>query len=303
MRNLRRFLLVCFALSLILAHLFNPTWANSASSVGSTITPIRYWNGTEARDRYEFALLLLALNKTSENSPAYHISRLDDDLGSDRARHELAKGDLINVYASPHRDKAGPIEQGIIQIPIPLLKGLLGYRSLVVRKQDLSVFSQVQSIRGLRGLRIGQGRGWPDVAIYKHNGFEVMDEGLFSNLFAMLELGRFDCLPLGVVEADATLAAFDGAKRGLVVEPNITLYYPWPVLFHVSGKHPELAARIERGLEMALADGSFDRLFDQHYGELVNFLRNKNDRILVLNNPTLPHTMGLKEPQLTALGL
>lgn len=278
-------------------------WPISPVCSANDITPIRYWNGTAARDQYEIALLQLALAKTSSDYPPYHLTRLEADLGSDRARHELARGELINVYASPYRIKTGPIEAQIIQIPIPLLKGLLGYRELIVRRSDLAQFSAVKEIDDLRPLVVGQGRGWPDVAIYKHNGFKVMDEGLFDNLFAMLELGRFDCFPLGIIEAQNTLQLYGGEGRGLAIVPDLRVYYPWPVFYHVSSRSPELAQRIEEGLKLAVADGSFDALFLHHYGELVEELKFQNNRTIVLENPSIRESIGLSEPQLTALGL
>ncbi|MDO6424010.1 hypothetical protein [Saccharophagus degradans] len=267
------------------------------------VMQIRYWNGTAARDSYELALLLLALDKTAADYPPFNITRLEADLGSDRARHELARGELINIYAAPYRARVGEVETQIVQVPNPLLKGLLGYRNLIIREKDLARFEQISNKEELKPILIGQGRSWPDVAIYRHNGLQVMDEGLFSNLFAMLSLGRFDCLPLGVVEAKATLAAFDGDKLDLTIAPDLLLYYPWPVLFQISGKHPLLAERVTKGLALAAKDGSFDALFDHYYGELVEQLREQESKMIVLENPTLKEKMGLQEPQLTALGL
>lgn len=297
-RNLSLFFRATIGLYLLGSGVIFTGYAHAAEPM-----QIRYWNATDARDKYEVALLLLALDKTAADYPAYNLSRLDDDLGSDRARHELARGELINLYASPYRAAEGNVESKIIQIPIPLLKGLLGYRNLVIRKKDASEFERVATLADLQQKVVGQGRGWPDVAIYRHNGLKVMDEGLFSNLFAMLSLERFDCLPLGVVEAQAMLDEYGGDEKGLVVAKDLTVYYPWPVLFQVSAKQPLLAERITKGLLLAMQDGSMDALFEFHYGELVAGLKQNESRMIVLENPILKQQMGLQEPQLTALGL
>ena len=47
----------------------------------------------------------------------------------------------------------------------------------------------------------------------------------------------------------------------LVMEENLMLYYPSPFYFFVNHNNSALADRIERGLRIAIEDGSFDELF------------------------------------------
>jgi hypothetical protein len=50
-------------------------------------------------------------------------------------------------------------------------------------------------------------------------------------------------------------------REGLAELPGLALQYRQPVYFFVGRHRPELAERLERGLALAAADGSFDALF------------------------------------------
>jgi hypothetical protein len=51
------------------------------------------------------------------------------------------------------------------------------------------------------------------------------------------------------------------ANKGLVIEESLLLNYPSPIYFFVNKNDKALADRIERGLTIAISDGSFDELF------------------------------------------
>ena len=50
----------------------------------------------------------------------------------------------------------------------------------------------------------------------------------------------------------------------LVIEPNLMLVYPAPIYFCKQKKNAKLARRIKKGLDLAIEDGSFDKLFYDH---------------------------------------
>ncbi|UUY06643.1 hypothetical protein LRS11_12305 [Pseudomonas sp. J452] len=52
------------------------------------------------------------------------------------------------------------------------------------------------------------------------------------------------------------------------------------------------------GMQLALADGSFDRLFMQHYGANLQQVNFAERRVLELDNPLLPRATPLQQREL-----
>lgn len=267
----------------------------------------RYWDWgmTPLRDDYQFAALKLALEKTIPDYGRYDIIRRQETLSRTRAQREIARGEFINIHASPLRpiiteqDRREQTEESI-PIKVPLMKSLLGYRSLIIRRADYEKFNKITTADQLKGLVAGQGRGWTDITIYEHNGYAVKGEAEYFTLFSMLLAKRFDYIPLSVIEVNGALSRFEQYSDSLMVLPDVMLYYPLPTLFHVSAKHPRLAARVERGLQLAQKDGSLDALFEQYFAGEIQLMHRKNLRVFVMENPAVPTDMGLDTPLMLA---
>jgi hypothetical protein len=250
-------------------------------------TVIRHLRGEvpdDTRNAYFLAMLQLALEKTAEQGD-FQLQPAAEAMPQSRALQRLSDNDGIDVVwsmTSIDREKQNR------PIRIPLLKGLMGYRLLIIRAEDQSWFRRVQTIDQLRELRAGQGHDWPDTEILRANGLAVEGAVDYDGLFRMLQLGRFDYLPRAINEPWEELALRPG--RGLAVEEGLMLYYPTAEYFFVHRDNNALADRIELGLRRAIADGSFDKLFREHpvnanaFGK-ANILKR---RIIRLDNPLLP---------------
>ena len=260
-------------------------------------TVIRHLRGEvpdDTRNAYFLAVLQLALEKTADQGNIA-LQPASEAMTQSRALQRLSEGDGIDVVwsmTSIEREKQNR------PIRIPLLKGLMGYRLLIIRAEDQSWFRRVQTIDQLRELRAGQGHDWPDTEILRANGLAVEATVDYDSLFRMLQLGRFDYLPRAVNEPWEELALRPG--RGLAVEEGLMLYYPTAEYFFVHRDNDALAERIELGLRRALADGSFDKLFREHpvnanaFGK-ANILKR---RIIRLDNPLLPPETPFDQPGL-----
>ena len=265
----------------------------------------RYWDWgiTPQRDDYQVAILKLALEKTRSTHGDYKIERKLETLSRSRAHRAIAQGEFLNIHASPLRpllteqDRREQMEESI-PVKIPLMKSLLGYRSLIIRRRDYEQFSEITDAAKLKSLVAGQGRGWTDISIYEHNKYQVRCDAEYFTLFSMLLAGRFDYIPLSVIEVNGALSRFEQYSDSLMVLPDLMLYYPLPTLFHVSARHPALADRLEHGLTQARQDGSLDRLFEQHFSEQVQQMKSARLRVFVLENPGVPTEMGLDQPLL-----
>lgn len=279
MRGLITSAMVCLALLAGLAH------AGPAA--------IRYWDWgrTPKRDDYQFAVLRLALDKSTARYGAYDLTRVVADYSTLRSRQEVSEGTTVNVQAGPWRplSQADPSDRRIA-VNVPIMAGLLGYRFLLIRKEDLARFDAVRQAADLKTMVAGQGRLWAELGLYRRNGYRVMDSGNINTLIAMLASRRFDYLPMSVTEAGTALTLHPELADRLTVAPNLMISYPLPTVFYVSARYPELAARLEHGLKMASRDGSLDGLlhdyFDQEIASLAAVTRHFSMR-----DPAVPRQL------------
>ena len=104
----------------------------------------------------------------------------------------------------------------------------------------------------------------------------------------MLSYKRFDYFPRGVNEIWEEVRTH--RNQGLIVEKTLLLKYPAPIYFFVNKRNVELAKRLEKGLRLAIQDGSFDRLFLNHPSNrpIFELAQMKKRRIFLLKNPLLP---------------
>ena len=263
----------------------------------SAETVIRHLSGEsalDARNEYFLAMLELALEKTSDQGD-WTLQPADQVMPQSLALQRLSNNDGIDVVwsmTSIEREKQNRA------IRIPLMKGLMGYRLLIIRTEDQQWFRRLPTIDELRELRAGQGHDWPDTEILRANGLAVEGEEEYDSLFSLLQQGRFDYLPRAINEPWEELAA--RPNMDLMVEQGLLLYYPTAEYFFVSRQNTALAARLEKGLRLAIEDGSFDKLFREHpinanaFGK-ANLLRR---RIIRLDNPLLPKDTPFADKQL-----
>lgn len=248
----------------------------------------------DSRNDYFMAMLKLALEKTPEDGP-WSLQPAEESMSQSRALQRLSEGDGIDVMWSV---TSRAREQQNRAIRIPLLKGLMGYRLLLIRAEDQPWFRRVQTLDQLRELRAGQGHDWPDTEILRANGLSVESSADYNSLFRMLKQGRFDYLPRAINEPWAELEA--RPDEGLAVEEELLLYYPTAEYFFVNPDNEALADRLERGLRRAIEDGSFDRLFREHPVNANAFGRAGilKRRVIRLDNPLLPEQTPFSETHL-----
>lgn len=151
----------------------------------------RYHIPESAQDHrydYHWALLKLALDQTSAQYGDYQLEPAPLVMSESRQFQALG-GPLLSVMISPADIEN---EKRFLPVRIPLDKGLIGYRVLLIRKERQAEFSRINNLEQLRKLTVGQGRDWRDVRVWQDNGFEVVQGSNYNGLFQMLLSGRFD---------------------------------------------------------------------------------------------------------------
>lgn len=259
----------------------------------------KLWGSFDGRHEYEVQLFKLAMDLTASEYPPYVLTQYNFPMSSQRGRREVARGDKVNFYVAPPRSPGDELYEEVVSIPVPIMKGLLGYRKLLVDVNSMEAFAGIKHVGELKKFKVGQARGWPDVRIYKHAGFRIEDSAQFVELFSMLDQGRFDFLPLGIMEADKALQTYDKDSANLIALDSLYIYYPWPAVFQVRAQETLLIERLRKGLERAQESGAMDKLFNTFFADALAALAAEDYQLLVLDNPHLEATMGLGTPLLS----
>jgi hypothetical protein len=244
--------------------------------------------GEFSRFRYPEMVLKLALDKTIKTYGKYKIN-YTIKIRRNRALVELMKGEKINVHEAPTRSEW---EKKVIPIYFPIRKGLLGYRLLLIKKQNQHIYDSISNLNQLKKLRAGTGSQWSVTKLMESQKFSLVKGRSYEGLFGMLSGERFDYFPRGINEIFGELKNYGTQYPELTVENNLAIYIPLPSYIFVSPKYPELAKRIREGLNIALNDGSFDELFNKYQQdniERANLNRRKIFRMEVSNteNPSI----------------
>lgn len=242
---------------------------------------LRIMSRGDVNSTYSLGLLKLALEKSGV---PFKLNISDGDFAPMRQRQELLEGGLDILWTATSID----MESVALPIRVPLYKGLLGHRILIVHKDNKNLFNQVESWDHVLARRYGQGRDWSDTTIMRANGMTVVPAVKYDNLFLMADGKRFDAFPRGVHEPWDELAK--RPRLELTVDENIMLVYRMPFYLFVAPNKKTLAEDIYQGMLLAVGDGSFDEYFHSNptVKMVIEKANLKNRCIFNLKNPGLP---------------
>lgn len=234
----------------------------------------------ESANTFPEKVLRLALHEASLD---FELRASDTPMPQGRALQQLASGRDVNVVWSMTSKER---ELKLRPIRIPIDKGLLGWRLLLINKVDAAKFAKVKTLDDLRQLQAGQGHDWPDTEILRFNGLNVQVSTSYESLFTMLRAQRFDYFPRSIIEIWDEQRSFGGTN--FEIERTVLLHYPTAFYFFVKKDDRNLAKAIEAGLNTAIANGKFEQLFQLTYGDVVQRARVQSRTKLQLANPLLP---------------
>lgn len=244
----------------------------------------------DTRGHYPIELLKLALAK-SERDYIAKPSKFDQPQWRTLRHLQMGKDmDVVWTLSSPER------ENELLPIRIPIDRGLIGWRLLLIADSDAQRFANIETAEQLKAIRSGQGHDWPDYPILQDNGFKVSPSSSYEGLFHMLTRGRIGYFPRSLTEIQPELDAHP--TMGLMIAPKWVLYYPAPLYFFVRRDNTELARAIEQGLETAIRDGSMRKLFEQHFSQAIARAQLQQRTVVRLHNPLLTHETPLARSEL-----
>ena len=272
-----------------------------SKSMEQETTTVDFWNGNRsaARQVYELKVLKAILEATEEELGAWEIEEsLEEYPGNEESFVFTEKGhDLFVTIAGNQKFKDGDM----IVIPHMLTKNLLGYRIPIIRKEDAGIFGGISKPEDLQKLYHGIPETWSDATIFRHNGYNVVEEGSFDDIFDRLQNGLFDYSAYGVNEVLGVYENRASKHEGLIIDQNILIFYPFPLVFYINPDLPKMAERIEQGLRSIISSGKLDAIFNEHYGKITEQLNLDSRQIFVLDNPLIPDEFRYLAPNLENL--
>ncbi|MER2493630.1 transporter substrate-binding domain-containing protein [Catenovulum sediminis] len=246
---------------------------------------------TAELDKYAYGLLQAVIAKSHS---AVQLEENRYQIPTTRATYMLKTGEINISWQSTQMQ----LEQDLIPIRIPILKGLTGYQVLVVKKQRLIEFSNLRNKADLLNLKMGVERNSADSMTFKENGFQLVEASKKQGLPFMLEAQRFDFLLLPLNQAKNMLAMHP--ELDLTIVPNLMLSYTRPIYFFVSPDKSEFAKSLEEGLEEMVINGELDNYLATHtYSEaLLNSIQQRHiDKVITVDNPQLSSLTPLNRPE------
>jgi hypothetical protein len=235
---------------------------------------------------YYAGLLEKVLRKGAAGRP---IPRVKATIAMEqgRASRELLKGNLIDlIWVGIQPEKNSQFRE----IPIPLERGLMGYRKFTIVSNRQADFDHVLGLTQLKRLLACQGSHWPDTAIMQAAQLPVMASPVYEHLFPQLASGRCDYFPRGLHEGVAELKQRQHLHPQLTRYQDIMLHYPFAVYFFTTQHNETLAQWLEQGLEAMIEDGELLAYMKQHplTAHVFPLHQQNASRWFELHNPLLP---------------
>lgn len=262
------------------------------------VVKVRAFRGTalstDDTKEYKYQVLKLILEKTEKTDGPFKIQAPQQEVPQARDFEMVKQGYVDVILTATSRER----EQELHAIRIPFEKGLYGYHIFIINESDQPKFSAVRTLDDLRKLWAGTNSIWPENKIFRANGLNVVATAGYRELFTMLKERRFDYFPRTAAEPWRELV--DMNIPGLVVEKDLLIYYPVPGYIFTSKNNLKLADRLERGLKMAIADGSFDKMFynNIYMKEALERGNLKNRRVFKLEDDSLSAETPLNDKKL-----
>ncbi|MBQ4836443.1 transporter substrate-binding domain-containing protein [Pseudoalteromonas luteoviolacea] len=247
----------------------------------------KYVRVTDGAHPYVIELIELAL---SYQSTPYKLQYIKNIPTQSRAIRLLGKDNGIDIFWSVTSFERENIARAI---RVPIVKGLLGYRILLIDQSQQHRFSNLSHISQLQSFHYGLRHDWPDHDIFVDNKLSVNAFHALPGALNMLTSKRFDAIPISILELPDILKTYNA-----FAEQQLLLYYPSAVYFFVDKQDNALYSVLQEGLNKALKDGSFEQLFSRHFAKLVEELSLEQRTLIELRNRSLPPSAPLNNSQL-----
>ncbi|MEO3691197.1 hypothetical protein [Roseateles paludis] len=236
---------------------------------------------SDRRRDYARDAIQLALERTAATYGPYRLVD-SSPMNKRRALLSAQANEPANflITASP----AATQGLGLAVVPFPVYLGINGYRVCFAPRERLPELARIRNLDDMARFRHVQGREWPDVAVLRANGQQVIEAPNYETMFEMVALNRADlfCRSLHEIAAEAAAHAH---LSDLAIEPHLLLHYELPQYLHTHPSNRVLIERVTRGLERCYADGSLQALLRRHLKPAIDQLQVAKRQVLELKPP------------------
>ncbi len=255
---------------------------SSAFSQSDKTVNARYLDNENHHSEYFSSLIKRALELTSESPQDYTLSPYKTPLPALRISYLAGKGKNINLFWAPAMPNFDVLN--LIAIKQPLMKGLAGYRLLLINNDEQDTIAPMLTTNSLEQMRLAQVLGWVDNKIYKHNGFHIKAATSIDAMFTMLKAKRINAIPMGAHHIQQLIEQNKANNSKLAIETSTVIYYSLPYIFYLNEKEIKLAKRLEEGLQLMQGNGDFEGLFNHYHKETLELLDINKRHIIELDS-------------------
>lgn len=236
-----------------------------------------------------------ALKRTQKRYGPYRYVRSALTFSRDRMLEELQVGTQLNAAMVATQPSW---EEKLIPIRIPMDMGLSGLRIALIREDAQPTLAAVRTLNDLKALRMGVGAGWSSRKIAEADGFDIVTAENYDALLKMLIEKRSDYFPRSLNEAFSEYDAWHAEHPEVVIDRRLLLNLPLPTYVFISPNAPQLAKRIEEGMESMVRDGTLRKLMLQFNADVIKRADLCSRLVLQVDNPLLPEKTPLSRKEL-----
>jgi len=229
-------------------------------------------------ERSNFPIKLLNAIVAEQNAELT-IKSLPIEATQYRVIHLLKKGYIDIAWFAANNERLKQFHA----VEIPIAKGLLGYRMLLVHDANGLAYTPITHIEQLRSYTFVQGIGWPDNQILSYHDLDLLTVSDYHRMFKLVDMGRVDMFPRSIIEVWQELDAH--RELNLTVNDSIVLHYPLAQYFFFRKENQHQADIVRKGFEKLIASGEYDVLFTAHFAPILRRSNLAVKQIIELENP------------------
>lgn len=231
---------------------------------------------TDERSQFPIKLLHAIV---AEQDTQLNITSIPIDATQHRVLHLLDKGHIDMAWFAADKDRLAKYHA----VQIPIAKGLLGYRMLLVHDHNNLAFTPITDLQQLKNYTFVQGLGWPDNRILKHHELGLLTVSDYHRMFKLVDAGRIDIFPRSIIEIWQELDSHQALN--LTVNDSVALHYPSALYYFFRKENKQQAEIIRRGFEKLIDSGEYDLLFNAYFGQILQRSNLATKRIIEMDNP------------------
>lgn len=207
---------------------------------------------------YEIGLVQMALDYADGD----HVLTLLElrNVPQARVMAMLENNRNLNTFITGYSEER---EQKLLQVDIPVTRGLLGHRVFMVHKSNANLFENVKTLKDLKQISMGSGVDWMDTKVLENAGFNVVTS-TYKNLWQMLEGQRFEAFNRGIGEVVYEYERIVAQNRSLSLDQHVMISYPFDAFIYVNPQNHKIHRVLSQGLKRAYESGAFLNYFRNH---------------------------------------